>query len=127
MPKSCCPNKLGLISGLFFGFAFGIAGIASAVLGDMADHYGIEAVYNICAYMPLLGLVTWFLPDLKKGSALGPDFVVNIYASAARENLSRRRIGHPFAARRLFEIRTRDLYADNWYGCPVYSLCDAQI
>lgn len=60
------PNKLGLISGLFFGFAFGIAGIASAVLGDMADHYGIEAVYNICAYMPLLGLVTWFLPDLKK-------------------------------------------------------------
>ena len=60
------PNKLGLISGLFFGFAFGIAGIASAVLGDMADHYGIEAVYNICAYMPLLGLVTWFLPDLKQ-------------------------------------------------------------
>lgn len=60
------PNKLGLISGLFFGFAFGIAGIASAVLGDMADHYGIEAVYNICAYIPLLGLVTWFLPDLKK-------------------------------------------------------------
>ena len=60
------PNKLGLFSGLFFGFAFGIAGIASAVLGDMADHYGIEAVYNICAYMPLLGLVTWFLPDLKK-------------------------------------------------------------
>ena len=60
------PNKLGLISGLFFGFAFGIAGIPSAVLGDMADHYGIEAVYNICAYMPLLGLVTWFLPDLKK-------------------------------------------------------------
>ena len=60
------PNKVGLISGLFFGFAFGIAGIASAVLGDMADHYGIEAVYNICAYMPLLGLVTWFLPDLKK-------------------------------------------------------------
>ena len=60
------PNKLGLISGLFFGFAFGIAGIASAVLGDMADHYGIEAIYNICAYMPLLSLVTWFLPDLKK-------------------------------------------------------------
>ena len=60
------PNKLGLISGLFFGFAFGIAGIASAVLGDMADHYGIEAGYNICACMPLLGLVTWFLPDLKK-------------------------------------------------------------
>lgn len=60
------PYKLGLISGLFFGFAFGVAGIASAVLGNMADRYGIEAVYNICGFMPLLGLVTWFLPDLKK-------------------------------------------------------------
>ncbi|MCC8152922.1 MAG: MFS transporter, partial [Tannerellaceae bacterium] len=59
------PYKLGLISGLFFGLAFGIAGIASAVLGKMADLYGIEAVYNVCAYMPLLGLITWFLPDLK--------------------------------------------------------------
>lgn len=60
------PYKLGLVSGLFFGFAFGVAGIASAVLGNMADEYGIEAVYNVCAYMPLIGLVTWFLPDLKK-------------------------------------------------------------
>lgn len=60
------PYKLGLISGLFFGLAFGIAGIASAVLGDLADTYGIEAVYHACAYMPLLGLVTFFLPDLKK-------------------------------------------------------------
>ena len=61
------PNKLGLISGLFFGFAFGIAGIASAVLGVMADAYGIEAVYNVCGFMPLLGLVACFLPNLKKG------------------------------------------------------------
>lgn len=60
------PNKLGLISGLFFGFAFGIAGIASAVLGGMADKFGIEAVYNVCGYMPLLGLVACFLPNLKK-------------------------------------------------------------
>ena len=60
------PYKLGLISGLFFGFAFGVAGIASAVLGNMADRYGIEAVYNVCGYMPLVRLVTWFLPDLKK-------------------------------------------------------------
>jgi len=59
------PYKLGLISGLFFGLAFGIAGIASAVLGNFADHYGIEAVYKFCGYMPLLGLVTWLLPDLK--------------------------------------------------------------
>lgn len=64
------PYKLGLISGLFFGFAFGVAGIASAVLGNMADRFGIEAVYNVCAFMPLLGLVTWFLPDLRKVSLL---------------------------------------------------------
>jgi FSR family fosmidomycin resistance protein-like MFS transporter len=60
------PYKLGLVSGLFFGFAFGVAGIASAVLGKMADLYGIEAIYNLCAYLPLLGLITWFLPNLKK-------------------------------------------------------------
>mgnify|MGYP000073005323 FL=1 len=64
--QALLPYKLGLISGLFFGFAFGVAGIASAVLGNMADRYGIEAVYNVCGYMPLIGLVTWFLPDLKK-------------------------------------------------------------
>ncbi|MDR1746454.1 MAG: MFS transporter [Tannerella sp.] len=60
------PYKLGLVSGLFFGFAFGVAGIASAVLGKMADIHGIEAVYNVCSLMPLLGLITWFLPNLKK-------------------------------------------------------------
>ncbi|MDH6305570.1 FSR family fosmidomycin resistance protein-like MFS transporter [Parabacteroides sp. PF5-5] len=60
------PYKLGLVSGLFFGFAFGIGGIASAILGKMADIHGIEAVYNVCAYMPLLGLITCLLPNLKK-------------------------------------------------------------
>jgi len=59
------PYKLGLVSGLFFGLAFGIAGVSSAVLGGMIDRYGIEAVYHVCAYMPLLGLVAWFLPNLK--------------------------------------------------------------
>ena len=59
------PNKLGLVSGLFFGFAFGVAGIASAILGNFADSYGIEMVYDVCAYMPLLGLVALLLPDLK--------------------------------------------------------------
>ncbi|MDR3194151.1 MAG: MFS transporter [Tannerella sp.] len=57
------PYKLGLVSGLFFGFAFGVAGIASAVLGKMADLHGIEAVYQTCAYMPLLGIIAWLLPD----------------------------------------------------------------
>ena len=59
------PTKLGMISGLFFGFAFGVGGIASAVLGSLADSYGIEAVYNFCAYTPLLGVVAAFLPDLR--------------------------------------------------------------
>ncbi|MDE6144556.1 MAG: MFS transporter, partial [Muribaculaceae bacterium] len=62
------PNKLGLVSGLFFGFAFGVAGVASAILGDFADKYGIDAIYDFCAYMPLLGLVACFLPNLKKTS-----------------------------------------------------------
>lgn len=60
------PYNLGLVSGLFFGFAFGIAGIASAVLGNFADEYGIEAVYDWCAYMPLIGIVTCFLPNIGK-------------------------------------------------------------
>ena len=44
----------------------GIAGIASAVLGGLADKFGIEYVYQLCAYMPLLGLIAWFLPDIRK-------------------------------------------------------------
>lgn len=60
------PDKLGLVSGLFFGFAFGVAGVASAILGDFADTYGIYAVYEFCAYTPLLGLVAALLPNLKK-------------------------------------------------------------
>ena len=59
------PTKLGMISGLFFGFAFGVGGIASAVLGNFADTYGIEAIYDFCAYMPLLGIVACLLPNLK--------------------------------------------------------------
>lgn len=60
------PTKLGMISGLFFGFAFGVGGIASAVLGDFADRYEVEAIYNFCAYTPLLGIVAALLPNLKK-------------------------------------------------------------
>lgn len=59
------PGKTGAISGLFFGLAFGIAGIGAAILGAVADHYDIELVYHICAYLPLLGLVALFLPDLR--------------------------------------------------------------
>ena len=60
------PGKVGMIAGLFFGLAFGIAGIASAVLGNIADHKGIEYVYHICSWLPLIGIVTGFLPDLRK-------------------------------------------------------------
>lgn len=59
------PTHLGMISGLFFGLAFGVGGIASAVLGMYADVYGIEAIYNVCAYMPLMGVVACLLPDLR--------------------------------------------------------------
>lgn len=59
------PGKVGMVSGLFFGFAFGMAGIGSAVLGGIADRTSIEYVYEICAFMPLVGLITAFLPNLK--------------------------------------------------------------
>src|SRR5690606_12070310 len=49
------PGKTGTVSGLFFGLAFGIAGIAAAALGMLADHYSIELVYQLCAFLPLLG------------------------------------------------------------------------
>lgn len=59
------PGKVGMIAGLFFGLAFGIAGIGSAVLGAMADSQGINFVFHVCAYLPLLGLLTVFLPDVE--------------------------------------------------------------
>lgn len=60
------PGKVGMISGLFFGFAFGMGGIGSAVLGNLADHTGIITVFKICAFLPLIGLITYFLPNLKE-------------------------------------------------------------
>jgi MFS transporter, FSR family, fosmidomycin resistance protein len=60
------PGKVGMVSGLFFGFAFGIAGIGSALLGRLADHFGIVYVFHICAFLPLLGIITGLLPNLKK-------------------------------------------------------------
>ena len=58
------PGRVGLISGVFFGFAFGMGGLGAAVLGELADRIGIEAVYRLCAFLPLIGLLTAFLPDL---------------------------------------------------------------
>lgn len=59
------PGKVGMIAGLFFGLAFGIAGIGSAVLGSVADSHGINFVFHACAFLPLLGLLTVFLPDVE--------------------------------------------------------------
>lgn len=60
------PGKVGTISGLFFGFAFGMGGIGAALLGQLADATSIETVYRVCAYLPLIGLLTAFLPTIRK-------------------------------------------------------------
>ena len=59
------PGKVGTISGLFFGFAFGMGAIGSAVLGRLADHTSITYVYRLCAFLPLIGLITGFLPNIE--------------------------------------------------------------
>ena len=61
------PGKVGMISGLFFGFSFGMGGLGAAALGWFADKAGIEAVYGVCAFLPAIGLLAAFLPRLKKG------------------------------------------------------------
>ncbi|MBW8789677.1 MAG: MFS transporter, partial [Rhizobium leguminosarum] len=60
------PGRVGLIAGVFFGFAFGAGGLGAALLGDFADTHGIDFVYRICSYLPLLGLLTVFLPRIPK-------------------------------------------------------------
>ena len=60
------PGKVGTIAGLFFGFSFGVAGIAAATLGKIVDIHGIEYVYRLCSFLPLLGIVAYFLPADKK-------------------------------------------------------------
>ena len=59
------PGNVGAVSGLFFGFAFGIGGIGAAVLGGLADQHGIQFVYRICAFLPLIGMVAAFLPNIE--------------------------------------------------------------
>jgi MFS transporter, FSR family, fosmidomycin resistance protein len=62
------PGKVGMIAGLFFGLAFGMAGVGSAILGKLADQTSISYVFHVCSYLPLIGLLTGFLPNLEKGS-----------------------------------------------------------
>ncbi len=56
------PGRIGMINGVFFGFAFGMGGIAAAVLGVVADWKGLEFVFFICSWLPVMGLLTVFLP-----------------------------------------------------------------
>jgi FSR family fosmidomycin resistance protein-like MFS transporter len=60
------PGKVGMIAGLFFGLAFGMGGIGAAVLGKLADHTGIRYVFHLCSFLPLLGLLTGFLPNIER-------------------------------------------------------------
>jgi len=60
------PGRVGMISGLFFGLAFGVAGVAAALLGNLADHTSISFVYRVCAFLPLIGLLAGLLPNLEQ-------------------------------------------------------------
>jgi MFS transporter, FSR family, fosmidomycin resistance protein len=63
------PGRVGMVSGLFFGFAFGMGGLGAAVLGALADHTSIDFVYKVCSFLPALGLLTAFLPDTNEPKA----------------------------------------------------------
>jgi FSR family fosmidomycin resistance protein-like MFS transporter len=63
------PGKIGMISGLFFGFSFGMGGVGAAILGEVADRAGIETVYAVCAFLPAIGLLAVFLPSPKRNRA----------------------------------------------------------
>ncbi|MBC9205980.1 MFS transporter [Roseomonas aerophila] len=65
------PGRIGLIGGLFYGLSFGLGGVAAAILGEFADRVGIEAVYRICAFLPAIGLLAWFLPPMREGAGKG--------------------------------------------------------
>ena len=62
------PGRIGTVTGLFFGFAFGMGGLGAAVLGDLADATSITTVYRLTAFLPAIGLLAWFLPRLERGA-----------------------------------------------------------
>ena len=61
------PNRIGLIGGLFYGLNFGLGGVAAGFLGVLAENYGVETVFLICSFLPLAGLLAWFLPRIDEG------------------------------------------------------------
>lgn len=66
LAQELVPGRVGMIAGIFFGFAFGMGGIAAAILGVVADARGIDYVYQVCSFLPLVGLLTVFLPNMKE-------------------------------------------------------------
>jgi FSR family fosmidomycin resistance protein-like MFS transporter len=66
MAQELVPGKVGMVAGIFFGLMFGISGIGAAAMGHIADIYGIAYVYKLCSYLPLLGILTVLLPDLRQ-------------------------------------------------------------
>lgn len=75
-------HRIGMVSGLFYGFSFGLGGLGAAVLGIVADHFGIVFVYKICAFLPLLGLFAAFLPDVRPPNREG-EKIESLAGSAA--------------------------------------------
>ena len=66
------PGRVGMISGMFFGFAFGLGGLGAAAMGRVADATSMSFVFQLCAYLPAIGLVTWLLPDLERARSPEP-------------------------------------------------------
>jgi FSR family fosmidomycin resistance protein-like MFS transporter len=64
--QELAPGKVGMVSGLFFGLAFGVGGLGAAALGALADGWGIERVYGLCSYLPALGLFAGLLPNIER-------------------------------------------------------------
>lgn len=60
------PRRVGMIGGLFYGLSFGLGGLAAAILGQLADRIGIDAVYHLCSFLPAMGLLAWFLPKSRQ-------------------------------------------------------------
>jgi FSR family fosmidomycin resistance protein-like MFS transporter len=63
------PGRVGLVAGVFFGFAFGLGGIGAALLGALVDHTSLQFVFRLCSVLPVLGLFAAFLPDLRRARA----------------------------------------------------------
>jgi len=85
------PGRIGAVSGLFFGFAFGLGGIGAALLGRLADYTSIDFVYHVCSFLPVIGLLTAFLPNLepprrKQSGALqaAPSLVSNLAEASTK-------------------------------------------